>query len=182
MSNCAAASVAWGVDKGNVGTIPAGPSTSAVFTPSGTTGGLVTITASLNKQTVTRQVLVKLTATQNGPNGSPGETAQIHQNPGQLTAGGGVGGVGGEGLGTATDQGTITALGAPTGNGSAQGLQLIYPYDKTSTTATTSTTTTSPRSFPSPKAATPGSSSPAGACTGPWPPSRLTAAIRAGST
>ena len=40
--------VGWGVDHGNAGTIPAGPSPTAVFTPTGTAGGLVTVTASLN--------------------------------------------------------------------------------------------------------------------------------------
>ncbi len=130
--DCTAAPAAWGVDKGNVGTITSTPSATGVFTPTGTTGGLATITASLNKQTTTGQVFVKLTATQNGPNTSPGETAQIPTGTGQLTSGGGVGGVGGEGLGAVvTDPATITALGAPTGDGSAQGLTFLYPYDST---------------------------------------------------
>jgi hypothetical protein len=132
MLNCGAANPGWGVDKGNVGTVPTAAAPSVVFTPTGTTGGLATVTASLNKQTATGQVFVKLTATQNGPNTSPGETAQIPTGTGQLTSGGGVGGVGGEGLGTVvTDPATMTALGAPTGDGSAQGLTFLYPYDKT---------------------------------------------------
>ena len=126
------ASAGWGVDKGNIGTIPAGPGTTETFVPSGTAGGLVTITASLNKATLTRQVVVKLTSTQNGPNGSPSETAQIPMTVADLTNGGGVGGVGGEGLGPAVgDPATVTALGAPAGNGQAQGLGFLYPYDKT---------------------------------------------------
>jgi len=131
-SSCAAASPAWGVHKGNVGTIPTAAAASAVFTLTGTTGGVATFSASLHKQTVTRQVLVKLTATQNGPNTSPGEVAQIPASAGALTAGGGVGGVGGESLGTAVmDPGTRTALGAPTGNSTAQGLTFLHPYDRT---------------------------------------------------
>src|SRR5262249_31162114 len=39
-------SATWGVDKGNIGAISPTPSSQAVFTPTGTTGGLVTITAS----------------------------------------------------------------------------------------------------------------------------------------
>ena len=54
--------VGWGVDLGNVGTIPAGPSSTAVFAPTGSAGGLVTVTAGLNGKTVQRQVMVKLTA------------------------------------------------------------------------------------------------------------------------
>ena len=64
-------SVGWGVDLGNVATVPAGPSSSAVFSPTGNAGGLVTLTAGLNGMTVKRQVMVKLTATQNGPNAQP---------------------------------------------------------------------------------------------------------------
>jgi hypothetical protein len=129
--NCNPASPAWGVDKGNVGTVPATAASSAVFTPTGTTGGVVTVSASLNGQTVKRQILVKLTGTQNGPNASPGETGQIPTTVGGLTAGGGVGGVGGEGLGTMTDPATVTALGSPVGDGSAQNLAFLYPYDQT---------------------------------------------------
>ena len=51
---------------------------------------------------------------------------------GDLTKGGGVGGVGGEGLGGAvTDAAIQAALASPSGNGQAQGLHLLYPYDKT---------------------------------------------------
>jgi hypothetical protein len=130
--DCQPVSAGWTVDKGNVGSVPLAPAAAAVFTPTGTTGGVVTVTAGLNGKTLTRQILVKLVGTQNGPNSSPGETAQIPTTSAQLTSGGGVGGVGGEGLGTpVTDTTTTTALGSPTGNGSAQGLGFIYPYDKT---------------------------------------------------
>jgi hypothetical protein len=61
---------AWGVDRGDIGSITTGQVSTGVFTPNGTTGGLVTITASAGGQTFTRRVLVKLTATQSGPNAS----------------------------------------------------------------------------------------------------------------
>ena len=127
------ANAGWGLDKGNLGTIPPGPSAMATFTPSGLAGGLVTIQAGLNKMTVQRQIMVQLVATQNGVDpGNVVDQPQLATMPGQLTAGGGIGGVGGEGLGPAVgDPATITALGAPAGDGSAQGLKLLYPYDKT---------------------------------------------------
>jgi hypothetical protein len=123
----------WGVDQGAIGTIPAGPSSTAVFTPSGTTGGVVNVTAGLNGQTRKRQITVKLAGTQNGPNmSSPLEMAQIPSGVGALSAGGGVGGVGGEGLGAmVSDMPTIMALQSPTGSASSQGLTFLYPYDKT---------------------------------------------------
>jgi hypothetical protein len=122
----------WSVDRGNLATINAGPSTSGTVTPTGTGGGLITVTAGRNGVTLTRQVFIKLVATQNGPTTNPGEVAQIPTTTGQLSAGGGVGGVGGEGLGApVTDPATITALGSPSGNGQAQGLAYLYPYDKT---------------------------------------------------
>jgi hypothetical protein len=125
-------SAGWGLDKGNVGTIPPGPSATAVFTPTGTTGGLVTVQAGLNMMVVQRQILVQLSGEQNGPNpGSPAEAGQIPGAVGDLKAGGGIGGVGGEGLGVAVDAGTLTVLASPAGNGAAQGLSLVYPYDKT---------------------------------------------------
>jgi hypothetical protein len=127
------ANAGWGIDLGNVGTIPPGPSSTAVFTPSGTAGGLVTISASLNSMTLTRKVMVALTASQNGADASnPAQQQQVPTSVSALTAGGGVGGVGGEGLGTAvSDPATLKALGMPSGNGQAQGLSFIYPYDKT---------------------------------------------------
>jgi hypothetical protein len=132
-TNGAPVSVAWSLDRGDIGTIAQGPSSSAAFTPTGTTGGLATIRAGYNGKLVTRQVMVKLTAQQNGANPSaPGEPGQIPGSVGGLSAGGGVGGVGGEGLGPpVTDPGTIGALGGPQSNGSAQQLGYLYPYDKT---------------------------------------------------
>jgi hypothetical protein len=122
--------VAWSVDRIEAGTVAGGPSSSTAFTPTGAAGGLVTLTAGLNGQTLTRQIQINLTASQNGP--SAGEAGQVATTTGQLTAGGGVGGVGGEGLGSAvTDTPTLTALGNPGSNGSAQNLMMLYPYDGT---------------------------------------------------
>jgi hypothetical protein len=122
----------WIVDRGNLASVGAGPSSNAVVVPTGTTGGLVTLTAGLNNQTITRQIFIKITATQNGPNTTSGETAQTATTVAQLTAGGGVGGVGGEGLGSVlSDQPTQTALGTPSSNGGAQNLAFLYPYDAT---------------------------------------------------
>jgi hypothetical protein len=124
---------AWSIDRGDVGSIPATAASAATFTPLGKTGGMVNVTASLNGQKIKRQVFVKLTAQQDGANaGVPAEAAQIPANAGALKAGGGVGGVGGEGLGPAVaDAATKTALGSPSGAGTAQGLKFLYPYDKT---------------------------------------------------
>ncbi len=130
-----ATNASWGIDKGNVGSIaPTTPSSTLLFTPTGTTGGVVTIQASAAGQSATRQILVKLSGTQNGYSSNPAEGNQIVPpgNTSSLTSGGGVGGVGGEGLGPpVTDPGTLAALNNPTGNGQAQGLTYLYPYDKT---------------------------------------------------
>lgn len=125
--------VAWSVDRGDLGVVAPGPSTSGVFAPSGKTGGLATVTAGLNGQTIKRQVFIKLTATQNGVDPTnPATTSQVPTAVKDLSTGGGVGGVGGEGLGSAVkDTATLTALGAPTSNGATEKLQFLYPYDQT---------------------------------------------------
>jgi hypothetical protein len=124
---------AWTIDRGDLGTIGAGPSAQAVFQPTGMTGGLVNVIAGLNGQTLKRQVFVQLTGQQNGANpNAPGEGLQIPSGVSQLANGGGVGGVGGEGLGPpVSDPATQGALKNPTGNGQAQGLAFLYPYDQT---------------------------------------------------
>jgi hypothetical protein len=126
-------SAGWGVDRGNIGTVTPGPSSTAVFTPSGTTGGVVNVVAGLNNETVKRAIMVELTGTQNGFNpNSPAEQTQIATDPGTLTAGGGIGGVGGDGLGPGVvDAATLNALQNPTSNGQAEGLTFLYPYDQT---------------------------------------------------
>ncbi len=120
----------WGVDRGEIGVVDEGPGETTTFTPSGNVGGLVTVFAGLNDTFLERQVKVELVATQNGPNNTPTEQAQVAMDVPSLTAGGGIGGVGGEGLGVSiTDQATLTALDNPSGDGQAEGLTLLYPYD-----------------------------------------------------
>ncbi len=123
----------WTIDRGDIGSIPQAPSASGVFSPTGNVGGLVTVTAGLNGKTLDRQVLVEIAGTQNGSDPTnPAETPQIATDPTTLTTGGGIGGVGGEGLGPAvSDPSLVSALGSPSGDGSAQNLRLLYPYDKT---------------------------------------------------
>ncbi len=124
--------VGWTVDRGAIGTVAPGTATSSVFSPTGTTGGLVNVIAGLNGQTIQRQVFVQLSGTQNGANASaPGEASQIPSDKSQLSVGGGLGGVGGEGLGGKASSAATAALGSPTGNGQAQGLRFLYPYDGT---------------------------------------------------
>lgn len=123
----------WTVDRGEIGAIPAAASSTGTFTPTGGVGGLVTITAGLNGQTRSRQVLVKLVGTQSGADPTnPAQVPQIATDPSTLTTGGGIGGVGGEGLGTAvTDPGLLGALTSPASDGSSENLRFLYPYDKT---------------------------------------------------
>src|SRR4051812_40820089 len=83
---------AWSLDRTEVGSVSAGPSSSTTFTPRGSAGGLVTISAGVNGTVVTRQIQVNLTASQNGADASnPAEQSQIASTVPQLTAGGGVG-------------------------------------------------------------------------------------------
>ncbi|MBX3185205.1 MAG: hypothetical protein KIT72_08255 [Polyangiaceae bacterium] len=131
--NGSPAPAGWAVDRGEVGTITLGNTATATFTPSGVVGGLVTITAGLNDETVSREVFVELTGEQNGADPTrPGQAGQIPGSVSELTEGGGVAGVGGEGLGVAvTDPGVRGALDNPSGSGAAEGLRLLYPYDRT---------------------------------------------------
>jgi hypothetical protein len=124
---------AWTVDRGNLATIGAGPSSQGVLAPTGTTGGLVNVIAGYGGKTLQRAVFIQITATQNGSNANAtGESQQIATSVGQLGSGGGIGGVGGEGLGgPVSDAATIAALQSPTSNGSAQNLAFLYPYDQT---------------------------------------------------
>jgi hypothetical protein len=126
------ASASWSVDTGNLGSIGAGPSSTATFTPTGTTGGLATIRVTAMGLTVQRQVFIKITASSNGASTNPADSSQIVTSLAQLGSGGGVGGVGGEGLGgPVTNMPTLTALQNPGQNGQAVGLQFLYPYDQT---------------------------------------------------
>ena len=123
----------WSVDRGEIGSITPGPASTATFTPKGTAGGVVHVRAGLNGQVLERSLLVKLTSEQNGANPNiPAQAGQIATTIPQLTEGGGVGGVGGEGLGVGVDNPTVVAaLDAPVGNGTEQGLKFLYPYDRT---------------------------------------------------
>lgn len=124
---------AWNVDRGEIATIEPGPASSVTLTPSAKTGGIVTVRAGLNGEVIERQVFVKLEAAQNGPNlDSPAERNQIAEDVDSLTAGGGIGGVGGEGLGTPLDDATLrNALDEPTGDVAEANLKFLYPYDET---------------------------------------------------
>ncbi len=126
--------VVWTVDRGDLASVAAGPTTMSVVTPTGATGGIVNVTARLGQSTLVRAVFIKLVSLpQNGADASnPDEKKQVPTSIADLSAGGGVGGVGGEGLGgPVTDPGTLTALGAPTSDGSGKNLKLLYPYDGT---------------------------------------------------
>ncbi len=129
-ANGNSAAAKWQLDRGDIGTINAGPASTGTFIPSGTVGGTVNVTASYGQAVVKRQIVVKLTSKQSGA--TAGESSQVATTVAALTAGGGIGGVGGEGLGgTVSDAPTLAALDAPTSDGSAQGLKLLYPYDST---------------------------------------------------
>jgi hypothetical protein len=128
-----AVNASWNVDRGDLGTIGAGPSSQATFTPAGTTGGLVSVRVSAAGRSLQRQVFIKLTTTQNGAGSNPANTGQVATTVAQLGTGGGIGGVGGDGLGVGvSDMPTFTALQNPSNGGaSSQGLAFLYPYDKT---------------------------------------------------
>lgn len=103
--------VAWGIDRGELGTIDAA---TGKFTPTGTLGGKATITATYGSKKATTSVTVKLHMTQNGaPKEGPGGT-------------GGAGGVGGEGPGGPTDPTTLAST--PTADAK---VKWLYPYDGT---------------------------------------------------
>lgn len=126
VSCTASQAVSWNVDRGEIGTMNgSGPSTSSTFTPTGTTGGVVNVLATLDKSIVPVPIFVKLTGQQTGNCPS----SQIATSVAQLTSGGGVGGSGGEGCGPGvTDQNTLNVLTTPTGTSN---LSWLYPYDKT---------------------------------------------------
>ena len=109
-----AVTATWTLDQGEFGSVNA----NGLFTPSGTSGGRVKITATAGNLSASTDITVVLNLSQNGlttANGNPGP--------------GGFGGVGGEGLGPTVPAATITLLTAaatPPGN-----MALLYPYDKT---------------------------------------------------
>jgi hypothetical protein len=112
--------VAWGIDRGELGTISA----SGVFTPTGTLGGTANITAVYGSQKVTTTITVNILTTQQG---DPAWMA------GPLDAGaGGYMGVGGDGPGAAPSMAQLTALGTTPGPDAGDpGVSILYPYDGT---------------------------------------------------
>ena len=122
--------VQWNVDRSEVGSVNAGPDSGTIFTPAGRAGGLVTVVARLGEETVERQIMVKVVAEQNGA--TTDQSDQVAKNVPSLTEGGGIGGVGGEGLGVAvTDEAVKGVLASPSSNGSEQQLTFLYPYADT---------------------------------------------------
>lgn len=122
--------VNWSVDRGEIGDVAGGPAETTTFAPTGRVGGLVEVVASVGERAVKRRILVKLTSHQDGPTSA--QEDQIAKDAASLNEGGGIGGVGGEGLGgPVTDAPTKAALGKPTSNGAAEKLALLYPYDET---------------------------------------------------
>ncbi|HET9959300.1 MAG TPA: hypothetical protein VFQ61_32645 [Polyangiaceae bacterium] len=122
----------WSVDYGNIGVVRPRAGSRVTFTPSGTTAGSVQITASTSSASGMAKLSVRLVGAQNGANiHVAGEAAQIAGSLGDLTLGGGIGGVGGEGLGPAVTDGDVAALANPQGDGAREQLSLLYPYDRT---------------------------------------------------
>ncbi len=112
-----AVTAAWGIDRGELGTING----SGLFTPSGTTAGVGNITAMYGSLTATTTITIQIVTTQQG---DPSWTS------GPLDArAGGYGGVGGNGPGA-----TPTATQVTTLNGTATAdstVTMLYPYDAT---------------------------------------------------
>lgn len=119
--------VGWSVDRGEIGSID----DDGLFTPRGNVGGWVTIRAGLNDKVVEVKIFVRIVSTQNGP--AAADADQVAGDAEELRAGGGIGGVGGEGLGAAiTDEDLLDLLTAgATDDGSSQDLEMLYPYDGT---------------------------------------------------
>ena len=104
----------WVLEQAEFGKI----SSSGVFTPSGSVGGVVKVGATVNKMVASTTLTVLLKMSQNG-------ATKANGNPGT----GGFGGVGGEGLGPAASAAEVKALdGSPT---AAASMKLLYPYDET---------------------------------------------------
>jgi hypothetical protein len=119
--------VGWSVDRGELATIDE----HGVLIPTGKLGGFVTVRAGLNDRIVTYRIQIRLFAKQNGA--SAAQANQVAANAAQLTAGGGIGGVGGEGLGAAIESEEVRALleAGPTVAAQDVNLELLYPYDGT---------------------------------------------------
>jgi len=113
-SGTAAINAGWSVDQGSIGTI----TSTGVFTPTGTVGGVVNVIAGVGSTTASTAVTVILNRTQNGFTGSI-----------DLTQPGGYGGVGGEGPGGPVSPSQATALQqTPVADPTRS---LLYPYSGT---------------------------------------------------
>src|SRR6478735_7544505 len=123
----------WTVDRGDIGSISPAIASSVAFVATGKTGGVVKVGASFGDDFGEVTLSVRITGTQNGPRSEDAsEKGQIAGSVSDLTRGGGIAGVGGEGLGPGvTDERLRSGLSAPTESGDAQKLALLYPYDGT---------------------------------------------------
>lgn len=125
--NGRAIDVGWSVDRGELATIDQDGN----LTPTGKVGGFVTVRAGLNGRVVEFRIQIRVFAEQNGPTAN--QTGQVAANAASLSEGGGIGGVGGEGLGQAiTDEELLALLAAgPTDDGADEDFEFLYPYDGT---------------------------------------------------
>jgi hypothetical protein len=109
--------VNWSIDRGELGTI----SSTGLFTPAGTLGGVGNVTAMYGKATQTTTITVVIQSTDHG---DPAFSAT-----GPDAGAGGYGGVGGDGPGAPPSATQVTTLGgAPTADAT---VSLLYPYSGT---------------------------------------------------
>jgi hypothetical protein len=108
---------AWAIDRGELGSI----NSTGTFTPSGTVGGVGTVSATLDGQTASTTITINI---QSADQGDPSWTAA------PVDAGaGGYGGVGGNGPGAAPTAAQTSVLnGTPTTDSA---VSILYPYDGT---------------------------------------------------
>jgi len=109
---------AWSIDRGELGTI----STSGVFTPSGTIGGIGKITADYGSQLATTTISVVIETTQTG---DPSYSVN-----GFDAGTGGYGGVGGSGPGAQPTAAQVAALNNPSPTVDPS-VSILYPYNNT---------------------------------------------------
>lgn len=115
LANGTPASALWAIDRAEIGSIDGG----GLFTAAGKAAGTATVEATVGTAKLKTQVTVEIKATQNG--GTP--------TTGNIKAGGGPGGVGGEGEGGGVDSTLVGVLdGAPQ---SDPALAFLYPYPDT---------------------------------------------------
>jgi hypothetical protein len=107
--------VTWALDRSDLGSISA----AGLFTPTGSVGGLASVTAVVGGQTATTIITVNLQMTDLGDPSSKGDAG----------TGANGGGVGGNGPGAPPSPGQVGTLnGAPIADGT---VSLLYPYDGT---------------------------------------------------